>query len=155
MNSAKDLPSTTAEGLVIAAVPCGLTPATPSSAALWPTSPWARYRHRPARRRSQLANHRLDLTLRAAGEHGHPHRRRGDHGAVVVALAALERLGRADEVAEVLDPTIVLPRSAMTWSSSAEPTTPPPGRSWPPSTTSPATSPSTPSGPSSRSSARL
>jgi hydroxymethylbilane synthase len=33
-----------------------------------------------------------------------------DHGAVVVALAALERLGRAAEAAEVLDPSVVLPQ---------------------------------------------
>ncbi len=36
-----------------------------------------------------------------------------DHGAVVVALAALERLGRADDVAEVLDPTVVLPQAGQ------------------------------------------
>jgi hydroxymethylbilane synthase len=33
-----------------------------------------------------------------------------EHGAVVVAMAALDRLGRSSEAAEVLDPSIALPQ---------------------------------------------
>lgn len=36
-----------------------------------------------------------------------------DHGAVVVACAALHRLGRADEISDVLDPSIVLPQAGQ------------------------------------------
>lgn len=115
VHSAKDLPSTTPDGLVVAAVP---ERADPRDAlvgrALRDLPPGARIATGSARRRSQLANHRPDLTF--VGLRGNMDTRiaaAADHGAVVVALAALERLGRADEVAEILDPVIVLPQAGQ------------------------------------------
>jgi len=115
VHSAKDLPSTTPERLVIAAVP---ERADPRDAlvgrALADLAPGARIATGSARRRSQLANHRPDLTF--VGLRGNMDTRiaaAADHGAVMVALAALERLGRADEVAEVLDPSVVLPQAGQ------------------------------------------
>jgi len=92
VHSAKDLPSTT-----LADLPPGARIATGS-----------------ARRRTQLSAHRPDLTF--VGLRGNMDTRlaaAADHGAVVVALAALERLGRTDVVAEVLDPSIVLPQAGQ------------------------------------------
>ena len=115
VHSAKDLPSTTPEGLVIAAVPLRADPRDALvGRALADLPPGALIATGSARRRSQLANHRPDLTF--VGLRGNMDTRiaaAADHGAVVVALAALERLGRADEVAEVLDPTIVLPQAGQ------------------------------------------
>lgn len=115
VHSAKDLPSTTPEGLVIAAVPRRADPRDALvGRALADLPPGALIATGSARRRSQLANHRPDLTF--VGLRGNMDTRiaaAADHGAVVVALAALERLGRADEVAEVLDPTIVLPQAGQ------------------------------------------
>jgi len=115
VHSAKDLPSVTPEGLVIAAVP---ERADPRDALvgrpLDDLAPGARIATGSVRRRAQLAAHRPDLTFAelrgnietriAAAER---------HGAVVVALAALERLGRAGEVAEVLGPDLVLPQAGQ------------------------------------------
>jgi hydroxymethylbilane synthase len=115
VHSAKDLPSTTPHELVIAAVP---ERADPRDAlvgrALADLAPGARIATGSARRRSQLAAHRPDLTF--VGLRGNMDTRlaaAADHGAVVVAVAALERLGRTDEVAEVLDPAIVLPQAGQ------------------------------------------
>ncbi len=115
VHSAKDLPSTTPDGLVIAAVPERADPRDALvGGALADLPPGARIATGSARRRSQLANHRPDLTF--VGLRGNMDTRiaaAADHGAVVVALAALERLGRAAEVADVLDPSIVLPQAGQ------------------------------------------
>jgi hydroxymethylbilane synthase len=115
VHSAKDLPSTTPDGLVIAAVPLRADPRDALvGRRLADLPPGARIATGSARRRSQLANHRPDLTF--VGLRGNMDTRiaaAAEHGAVVVALAALERLGRADEVAEVLDPGIVLPQAGQ------------------------------------------
>ncbi len=115
VHSAKDLPSTTPDGLVIAAVPLRGDPRDALvGRALADLPPGARIATGSARRRSQLADHRPDLTF--VGLRGNMDTRiaaAADHGAVVVALAALERLGRADDVAEVLDPTVVLPQAGQ------------------------------------------
>ncbi|HET9556900.1 MAG TPA: hydroxymethylbilane synthase [Actinomycetota bacterium] len=115
VHSAKDLPSTTPDGLVIAAVP---ERADPRDAlvgrALADLPPGSRIATGSARRRSQLAAHRPDLTF--VGLRGNMDTRLGaaaDHGAVVVAVAALHRLGRSAEAAEVLDPAIVLPQAGQ------------------------------------------
>jgi hydroxymethylbilane synthase len=112
VHSAKDLPSTTPDGLVIAAVP---ERADPRDAlvgrALADLGPGDTVATGSARRQSQLAAHRPDL--RFVGLRGNMDTRlaaAAEHGAVVVAMAALDRLGRADEAAEVLDPSIVLPQ---------------------------------------------
>ncbi len=115
VHSAKDLPSTTPDGLAIAAVP---ERADPRDAlvgrALADLAPGDTIATGSARRRSQLAAHRPDLTF--VGLRGNMDTRlaaAATHGAVVVAKAALDRLGRAGEVAEVLDPAIVLPQAGQ------------------------------------------
>jgi hydroxymethylbilane synthase len=115
VHSAKDLPSTTPPGLVIAAVP---ERADPRDAlvgrALADLGAGATIATGSARRQSQLAAHRPDLTF--VGLRGNMDTRlaaAATHGAVVVAMAALDRLGRADEAAEVLDPSIVLPQAGQ------------------------------------------
>lgn len=115
VHSAKDLPSVTPDGLVIAAVPERGDPRDALvGRPLDDLPPGARIATGSVRRRAQLAAHRPDLTFAdlrgnidtriAAAER---------HGAVVVALAALERLGRAGEVAEVLGPDLVLPQAGQ------------------------------------------
>ncbi|HYF46814.1 MAG TPA: hydroxymethylbilane synthase [Acidimicrobiales bacterium] len=115
VHSAKDLPSTTPEGLVIAAVPPRADPRDALvGRSLADLPPGARIATGSARRRTQLAAHRPDLTF--VGLRGNMDTRLAaadEHGAVVVALAALERLGRTDAVAEVLDPSIVLPQAGQ------------------------------------------
>ncbi len=112
VHSAKDLPSTTPDDLVIAAVPERGDPRDALvGRALSDLSPGSRIATGSARRRSQLAAHRPDLTF--VGLRGNMDTRlaaAADHGAVVVAMAALDRLGRAAEATEVLDPAIVLPQ---------------------------------------------
>jgi hydroxymethylbilane synthase len=112
VHSAKDLPSGPTAGLVIAAVPSradardalvgrrldqlaeGATVATGS-----------------VRRRAQLAGLRPDLAFAdLRGNIGTRLDRIPPGGAIVVAAAALERLGLADRVAEVLDPRLMLPQ---------------------------------------------
>lgn len=115
VHSAKDLPSTTPEGLVIAAVPERADARDALvGGRLADLAPGARIATGSARRRSQLAAHRPDLTF--VGLRGNMDTRIAaapGHGAVVVAQAALDRLGRSGEAAEVLDPSIVLPQAGQ------------------------------------------
>jgi hydroxymethylbilane synthase len=115
VHSAKDLPSTTPEGLVIAAVPERADPRDALvGAALADLPPGSTIATGSARRQAQLAAHRPDLTF--VGLRGNMDTRiaaAAEHGAVVVALAALDRLGRTDAVAEVLAPAIVLPQAGQ------------------------------------------
>ena len=115
VHSAKDLPSTTPDGLVIAAVPERADPRDGLvGGRLADLPPGARIATGSARRRAQLAAHRPDLTF--VGLRGNMATRlaaAADHGAVVVACAALHRLGRADELADVLDPSVVLPQAGQ------------------------------------------
>lgn len=115
VHSAKDLPSTTAGGLVIAAVPeradprdalVGSTLADLAVGAVVATG--------SVRRRAQLAHLRPDLTF--TGLRGNIDTRldkAADYGAIVMAHAALVRLGRQDRVAEVLEPVVMLPQVAQ------------------------------------------
>jgi hydroxymethylbilane synthase len=116
VHSLKDLPTTPAEGIALAAVPPredprdvvvardGLTLGElPAGSRLGTGSP---------RRVSQLAALGLGLELR--GIRGNVDTRirkvrEGEVDAVVLARAGLARLGRLDEVTEVLDPIQVLP----------------------------------------------
>lgn len=112
VHSAKDLPSVTPPGLVLACVPervdprdalvgrrldelgCGAAVATGS-----------------VRRRAQLAWLRPDLSfVELRGNMDTRLARAEAIGAGVLALAALERLGLAAHVAEALDPGLVLPQ---------------------------------------------
>lgn len=114
VHSAKDLPSVTPEGLVIAAVPeradvrdalVGLALGDLPEGAVVATG--------SLRRRAQLAHIRPDLQF--VGVRGNIETRvarAGQDGvdAVVVAAAALDRLGWADRIAERLDVDVVLPQ---------------------------------------------
>ncbi len=114
VHSAKDLPSVTPDGLELRAVP---ERADPRDAlvgrALGDLGPGAVVATGAARRRAQLANLRPDLTfveLRGNMETRVARAQGGGVDAVVVAAAALERLGWSDRVAEVLSVELVLPQ---------------------------------------------
>ncbi len=114
VHSAKDLPPVTPSGLLLAAIPergdvrdalvgCRL--------AELPTG--ARVGTGSVRRRAQLAAARPDLTFGPLrGNIATRLRKRAEMGyeAVVVAYAALERLGLAAEATEVLEPEVLLPQ---------------------------------------------
>lgn len=117
VHSAKDLPSVTPEGLVLAAVPpradardalVGRPLADlPAGAAVATGS---------ARRRAQLANIRPDLCFVELRGNMDTRVRRGEDGsvdAVVVAVAALERLGWSDRITEVLSVSVMLPQAGQ------------------------------------------
>ena len=115
VHSAKDLPSSPdlqPEGLVLAAFP---ERADPRDALVGSTldalRPGARIGTGSVRRRVQLTDRRPDLTFAdLRGNIGTRLDKAAEHDAIVVALAALERLDRLDAVAEVLEPTVVLPQ---------------------------------------------
>jgi hydroxymethylbilane synthase len=112
VHSAKDLPSAPTAGLALAAVPerddprdalVGLPLDDLPAGAVVATG--------SVRRRAQLAWARPDLTF--AGLRGNIATRLAKaprYDAVLVALAALRRLGRTDQVAEALDPAVMLPQ---------------------------------------------
>jgi hydroxymethylbilane synthase len=117
VHSAKDMPSVMAGSFVLGAVPpradardalvgCALAE-LPAGALLATGS---------ARRRAQLAYLRPDLVFRDL--RGNMARRVAAAGvggvtAVVVAMAAMERLGWLDQVTDVLDPVDVLPQAGQ------------------------------------------
>ena len=114
VHSAKDLPAATPKGLVIAAVPerADARDALVGSP-LAALPPGATVATGSLRRRAQLAHRRPDL--RFEGLRGNMATRVGRAGqdgvaAVVVAAAALDRLGWADRIAERLDTDVVLPQ---------------------------------------------
>jgi hydroxymethylbilane synthase len=112
VHSAKDLPSVTAPGLVLACVPerddpadalVGSTLAELPAGALVATG--------SVRRRAQLAWLRPDLTF--TGLRGNIATRLSHAHAdqvVVVAAAALRRLGLLDQAAEILDTSVMVPQ---------------------------------------------
>ena len=118
VHSAKDLPSTTAPGLALAAVP---ERGDPRDALVGSTldglGVGARVATGSVRRRAQLAWLRPDLTFAGLrGNIGTRLQRVAEHDAVVIAMAALERLGLVDDLAatagawEALDPSVLLPQ---------------------------------------------
>jgi hydroxymethylbilane synthase len=117
VHSAKDLPSATPDGLVIAAVPerADVRDALVGSA-LDELAEGAVVATGSLRRRAQLAHARPDL--RFDGLRGNMATRvdragRDGVAAVVVAAAALDRLGIADRIAERLDLEVMLPQVAQ------------------------------------------
>lgn len=115
VHSAKDLPALTPEGLVFAAVPeradardalVGSTlDALPTGAVVATGS---------VRRRAQLAARRPDIGF--AELRGNMHTRleqAAKYDAILVAAAALDRLGLQDRVAERLSPSVMLPQVAQ------------------------------------------
>jgi len=112
VHSAKDLPATTPDGLVIACVP---ERADPRDAMVGKTledlRPGATVATGSARRRAQIAWLRPDLTFcELRGSIQTRIDRSEAIGSGVVALAALERLGLTDRIASVLEPSEMLPQ---------------------------------------------
>lgn len=113
VHSAKDLPaSRPAEGLVIGAVPPRGDPRDALvGRRLEDIPPGGRVATGSVRRRAQLAWLRPDLTFaELRGNIGTRLERAREHAAVVVAVAALERLGCLDRAAEVLPASVVVPQ---------------------------------------------
>jgi hydroxymethylbilane synthase len=112
VHSAKDLPSVTVEGLVLAAVPergeprdalVGSTLDDLPTGGLVATG--------SVRRRAQLADRRPDLTFTGLRGNIATRLAKADqYAAIVMAAAALQRLGLADRATEVLDPVVMLPQ---------------------------------------------
>ncbi len=115
VHSAKDLPSAPTPGLVIGAVPERADPRDALVGCTLDGLPaGARVATGSVRRRAQLAWLRPDLTF--AGLRGNMETRlaKADgFDAIVVAAAALHRLGRADRMTEVLEPHVMLPQVAQ------------------------------------------
>ncbi len=113
VHSAKDLPaSDTPDGLVLAAVPERADPRDVLVGSTLDALPaGARVATGSVRRRAQLAALRPDLTFaELRGNIATRLDRAAEHDAVVVAAAALERLGLADRADEYLEPSVLLPQ---------------------------------------------
>jgi hydroxymethylbilane synthase len=112
VHSAKDLPSIQADGLVLACVPERADARDALvGAPLAALAPGATVATGSVRRQAQLAHHRPDLQfVDLRGNVPTRLEKVPPGGAVVVAVAGVERLGLAHRIAEVLDPAIVLPQ---------------------------------------------
>jgi hydroxymethylbilane synthase len=114
VHSAKDLPSLTPDGLTLVAVPPRADPADALvGRALAGLGPGARVATGSPRRRALLLERRPDLDV--VGLRGNVPTRLAKVGvdgvaAVVVAMAALQRLGLADKAVERLDPAWFVPQ---------------------------------------------
>jgi hydroxymethylbilane synthase len=112
VHSAKHHPSAAVDGLVIGAVPAREDPRDALvGSPLDGLASGSRIGTGSVRRRAQLAWLRPDLTF--GGLRGNIETRlakAGGFSAIVVAAAALNRLGRADAIAEVLDPEVMVPQ---------------------------------------------
>ena len=120
VHSYKDLPTAPAEGIVIGAVPLREDPrdalVSGTGAVLGELPAGSRVGTGSPRRAAQLRA--LGLGLEIVPLRGNVDTRlrkvaEGELDAVVLALAGLRRLGRADEVSEILDPIQVLPAPAQ------------------------------------------
>jgi hydroxymethylbilane synthase len=117
VHSAKDLTSVMANALVLAAVPPRADPRDGLvGCALAHLPPGGLIATGSARRRAQLAYARPDLSFTEI--RGNMERRvsRGEDGsvtAVVVAVAAMERLGWMQRLTDILDPVDVLPQAGQ------------------------------------------
>ena len=111
VHSAKDLPSTPPPGLVLVSVPEREDPRDALvGCTLAGLPPGGRVATGSVRRRAQLASLRPDLTF--CGLRGNIEtrlRKAADFDAIVVAAAALARLGRPEQ-ADLLDPALMLPQ---------------------------------------------
>jgi hydroxymethylbilane synthase len=115
VHSAKDLPSETAAGLVLAAVPERADPRDALVGKRLADIPaGGRIGTGSVRRQAQLAAARPDLQFESLrGNIETRIAKAAEHDAVVVAKAALDRLGLSDKAAEVLDPAVMLPQIAQ------------------------------------------
>ena len=112
VHSAKDLPSITAPGLVLAAIPERGDPRDALvGGALDALPTGARVGTGSVRRRAQLAHERDDLTFgELRGNIGTRLEKAAQFDAIVMAAVALDRLGLAGRIAERLDPAVMLPQ---------------------------------------------
>lgn len=112
VHSAKDLPAMSPQGLVLAAVPEREDPRDALVGSTLDGLPvGAQVATGSVRRRAQLASLRPDLTF--CGLRGNIEtrmRKAPGFDAIVVAAAALVRLGRVDEATELVEPARMLPQ---------------------------------------------
>ncbi len=115
VHSAKDLPSETAAGLVLAAVPERADPRDALVGTRLADIPAeGRIGTGSVRRQAQLAALRPDVRFESIrGNIETRVAKAADLDAVVVAMAALERLGLGDQATEVLEPSVMLPQIAQ------------------------------------------
>ncbi len=115
VHSAKDLPSGPTDGLVIAAVPPRDDPRDALvGSTLDNIATGARVGTGSVRRRAQLAWLRPDLTFgNLRGNIETRLDKAGDFAAIVVAAAALRRLGRSTSMAEILDVGRLVPQAGQ------------------------------------------
>lgn len=115
VHSAKDLPSATPSELVLGALPERGDPRDALvGRALDDIPTGGRVGTGSVRRRAQLASVRPDLGFgELRGNIPTRLEKAGAFDAVVVAAAALDRLGLADRIAERVDPSVVLPQVAQ------------------------------------------
>ena len=115
VHSAKDLPAITMEGLILAAVPERADARDALVGSRLDKLPQgARIGTGSVRRRSQLAAIRPDLEFgELRGNIGTRLGKAADFDAIVVAAAALDRLGLGDRIAERLEPSVMLPQVAQ------------------------------------------
>jgi hydroxymethylbilane synthase len=112
VHSAKDLPSVTGPGLLLACIPGRGDPRDAMVGSTLDELPTgSRVATGSVRRRAQLAWLRPDLTFASIrGNIGTRITRSAQHDAVIVAAAALHRLGLDDRIAEILEPKVMLPQ---------------------------------------------
>jgi hydroxymethylbilane synthase len=120
VHSMKDLPSAPADGIVLAAAPVREDPrdalVTADGVGLDELPPGARVGTGSPRRQARLRALRPDLEvvdLRGNVDSRLARVASGDLDGVVLAVAGLTRLGRADRIAEHLDPVRMLPAPAQ------------------------------------------
>ena len=115
VHSAKDLPSETADGLLLAAIPERADPRDALVGRRLVDIPaGGRIGTGSVRRQAQLAAIRPDVRFESLrGNIETRIAKAADFDAVVVAMAALERLGLAEQAAEVLEPSAMLPQVAQ------------------------------------------
>lgn len=115
VHSAKDLPARTPDGLALAAVPARADPRDALvGCALADLAPSARVATGSPRRRAQLAWLRPDLVFcELRGNIETRLAKAAGFDAVVMAAAALDRLGLAPAVVDVLDPSVMLPQAGQ------------------------------------------
>ena len=115
VHSAKDLPSGSIDGLVLAAVPERGDPRDALvGTALADLPPGGRVATGSVRRRAQLADLRPDLTFDGLRGNIPTRLAKADrYDAIVVAAAALERLELSDRIADVLPTSVMVPQVAQ------------------------------------------
>lgn len=115
VHSAKDLPALDAPGLVIGAVPPRADPRDALVGATLEGLPTgAPVATGAPRRRAQLAWVRPDLSFHALrGNIATRLAKVPPGGAVVVAVAAMERLGLVDQITEILEPALMTPQGGQ------------------------------------------